>query len=208
MTEPLPLASIDVRTLAMLLDHRDYGAGYFDPETGQAYQSFDDEVIGDDGEPVDLDETDWVSLGGDGSRAAYDDMVDFAEAVADPQLSRQLSTAVGGRGAFRRFKDAIYRAPEPISRAWGRFQDARSELRAIRWLLAQEFVREAEGATEAERLRSVCDEALSVAGADTAPTCEEAALPDRWPELAKVVESGERVVIVRDGRPWAVIERL
>jgi hypothetical protein len=208
MTDPLPIAAIDLGELARLLDSRDYSAGYLDPETGQVYQSFDDEVLGDDGEPVDLDEVDWVALGGSSSHEAYDDMAAYTHAVADPSLARRLDAALEGRGAFRRFKGAMYDAPEAVRRAWLRYQDARSEIRAVEWLLAERFVREPDGLDELRRLHAVCDESLSVARTPTAATCDAEELPDRWPEMLDVLVSGESVVIVRDGQPWATIERV
>lgn len=208
MTQPLPLTNINLDELAMHLDSPDYGAGYFDPSTGEVYHAFEGEVLGDDGEPVDLDETDWVSLGGRSSHEAYDDMAAFAEAVADPKLADRLEAALQGRGAFRRFKGAMYAAPESVGRAWNSFRNSRAEIRAVAWLLTDELVSAADGSTALEELHRACDEALSVARTPTAVTCESDDLPARWPELSAVVESGENVVVLKDGEPWALIDRL
>ncbi|WP_109508908.1 UPF0158 family protein [Nocardioides speluncae] len=208
MTQALPLTSIDLEELARHLDSPEYGAGYFDPATGAIYQALEGEVLGDDGEPVDLDDTDWVSLGGRSSHEAYDDMAAFAAAVADPKLVDRLESALRGRGAFRRFKDAMYAAPEPVGRAWNSFRNSRAEIRAVAWLLTHEFVSEADGSVALEDLHRACDEALAVARTPTAVTCESDDLPARWRELSTVVESGENVVLLKDGEPWALIDRL
>lgn len=208
MTQQLPLTRIDLEELAMHLDSPEYDAGYFDSATGEVYQAFEGEVLGDDGEPVDLDETEWVSLGGRSSHEAYDDMAAFANAVADPKLADRLQGALQGRGAFRRFKDAMYAAPEAVGRAWNGFRNSRAESRAVAWLLTQEFISEADGSAALEELNRACDEALSVARTPTAVTCESHDLPARWPELSAVVESGESVVVLKDGEPWALIDRL
>lgn len=119
MNRVLRLDDVDLAELATWVDSRDYSAAYLDPATGEVYQAFEGEVLGTDGEPVDLDDVDWRPIGGSSSRAAYQDMEEFADAVGDPAVARQLWSALGGKGAFRRFRDQIYRQPEEIGRAFG-----------------------------------------------------------------------------------------
>ena len=64
----------------------------------------------------------------------YGDMEDFVARVRDPRARDLLDRAIVGRGAFRRFKDALLDFPE-LRRAWFAFHDARGERRAIEWLL-------------------------------------------------------------------------
>jgi hypothetical protein len=46
----------------------------------------------------------------------YQDMVDFAEGISDRAAGRDLSRALDGRGAFRRFRSELYQLhPELIS---------------------------------------------------------------------------------------------
>ena len=59
---------------------------------------FSGEVIGDDGDPADLDEHDWIAIEPEGSREPYEDMVEFAEQVTDPGLRRSLDRALEGKG--------------------------------------------------------------------------------------------------------------
>jgi hypothetical protein len=77
----------------------------------------------------------------------YGDMQDFIACVREPRTRELLERAIAGRGAFRRFKDALLDYPE-LRRAWFQFHDARSERRAIEWLLGNELV-DADAAEEA-----------------------------------------------------------
>src|SRR5262249_49815302 len=56
----------------------------------------------------------------------YGDMEDFVAYVRDVHARDLLERALVGRGAFRRFKDAIAAFPE-LRRAWFAFHDARGE---------------------------------------------------------------------------------
>src|ERR671923_473074 len=69
----------------------------------------------------------------------YGDMQDFIACVREPRTRELLERAIAGRGAFRRFKDALLDYPD-LRRAWFAFHDARSERRAIEWLLERELV--------------------------------------------------------------------
>jgi uncharacterized protein (UPF0332 family)/predicted nucleotidyltransferase len=82
----------------------------------------------------------------------YGDMEDFVAYVRDVQARDLLERAIVGRGAFRRFKDALGQYPE-LRRAWFAFHDARGERRAIEWLVEHELVG-ADGAAEALAARS------------------------------------------------------
>jgi hypothetical protein len=159
----LDLAQVDLSLLADLLGHPDYGAGYLDPETGAVYPAFDGEVLGDDGDPVDPDDTGWIRIDGIGSHDAYGDMVDFASAVADPLVRRRLGEALDGGGAFRRFKRVVYNTPDEVGKVWNRFRDARAELRALDWLSSCELL--APDAAELARVerRARADGALAEA---------------------------------------------
>jgi mannose-6-phosphate isomerase-like protein (cupin superfamily) len=141
--EGLDFDAVDLSMLAELLEQGDYGAGYLDPATGEVYPAFEGEVLGADGEPVDLDETDWMALGGEQSRDSYRDMQVFAEAVWDPTIRRRLLDALDGRGAFGRFRSVVHNTSERLGPTWNRFRDARSEIRAIEWLVDTGLVAQA-----------------------------------------------------------------
>lgn len=138
----LDVNRIDLSELGELLDQREGGAGYFDPATGEVYRAIDGGVLDENGEPMDLDDVDWIELGGEGSREPYFDMETFAQAVADPVLSGRLHDALAGKGAFRRFRDIVHNTPQEIGRVWNRYRDARQEIRALEWLVDQGLVDE------------------------------------------------------------------
>jgi hypothetical protein len=151
MGEVLRLDAVELDELACWIDSRDYGSAYFDPVTGEVHPAFDGDVLGADGEPIDLDDVDWRPIGGS-SRPAYQDMETFADAVGDEVIARQLWSALGGKGAFRRFRDQVYRQPEQISRAWQRYRDLRAQIRALEWLQDEQLVAEAEAVARSEQL--------------------------------------------------------
>jgi hypothetical protein len=84
----------------------------------------------------------------------YGDMEDFVRQVRDARTREVLERAIGGRGAFRRFKDALLDYPE-LRRAWFAFHDARGERRAIEWLVDRGLVEPAAAAEAIERLPEV-----------------------------------------------------
>lgn len=72
------------------------------------------------------------------SREGYRDMEAFIEAVADPQLQRELERAIDGRGAFRRFKDVLLDYPAERQR-WFAFQNDIMRRRVLDWLDAMDI---------------------------------------------------------------------
>jgi predicted thioesterase len=72
----------------------------------------------------DLDEEEgWVSLPSQRDANEYEMMSDFADTVRNPRKREQLEIALSGKGAFRRFKDAVIR--EDVEDAWYTFRDGR-----------------------------------------------------------------------------------
>lgn len=67
-------------------------------------------------------------------RVGYRDMVDFTARLSDRRIAERLERAMQGKGAFRRFRDEIYRRNEHLISAWNAFRDTRSERRAVEWL--------------------------------------------------------------------------
>jgi hypothetical protein len=149
--EPRPLSTYDISELATWVDSHDYHAAWLDPATGDVWPAFEGgRPLDENEEEIDLDETDWVPIGGASSRPAYQDMEDFADAVAHPLAARQLRDALGGRGAFRRFRDTMWHQPEEIGRAWSAYRELGAQLRALDWLVDEGLVTEedARGARE------------------------------------------------------------
>jgi hypothetical protein len=77
--------------------------------------------------------TRFVEIPGVESRDAYADMADFIESIADEHMRERFRTAIVGRGAFRRFKDALHDAPSERTR-WYEFKSGRDRARAMAWL--------------------------------------------------------------------------
>jgi hypothetical protein len=99
----------------------------FDPMYG------DDEVI-----DVDEDPDRWLRLDPLGSREGWRDMKDFSAAQTSTEVRERLEFAIGGKGAFRRFKDAVYELD--LVAQWRRFSEDR-EIGRARAYLAGEGIR-------------------------------------------------------------------
>jgi Uncharacterised protein family (UPF0158) len=128
----LPLLAPEHFSLADLAlaleDHSREHTWWLDPDTGAVEPRFadplDPRMIGIEPLPP---------------AVGYKDMEEFVGRVRDPRARALLSRAITGRGAFRRFKDALLDWPE-LRRAWFEFHDARGERRAIEWLLERNLV--------------------------------------------------------------------
>lgn len=84
--------------------------GYLDRASGVVWPMSivdDGQVEGLDGNGEDPDPERWLDVFGDGSREAYQDMVDFAGTVTETRAHDDLLVALEGRGAFRRFQAAL-----------------------------------------------------------------------------------------------------
>jgi hypothetical protein len=136
MLEP---EQVDLADLALALeDHSNEHSWWLDPATGNVEPRFASALDGGDG--------------GDAGRGAariaveplpvevgYGDMEDFVGYVRDARARDRLERAMVGRGAFRRFKDALREYPT-LRRSWFAFHDARGERRAMEWLVDHELV--------------------------------------------------------------------
>lgn len=77
------------------------------------------------------------------SREGYRDMQKYIRTLDDDHLSELLEAAIQGSGAFRRFKDVLYRHPE-ARQNWFKFRDERLKRRMVSWLKSQEIEAEFE----------------------------------------------------------------
>ena len=129
---------VDLADLALALeDHSEEHSWWFDAATGAVEPHFVGELgpgafAESDGRRLIVVEPLPAAIG-------YRDMEDFIAGVREPRARDALERAIAGRGAFRRFKDALLDYPE-LRRAWFEFHDARGERRAIEWLAEQELV--------------------------------------------------------------------
>jgi Uncharacterised protein family (UPF0158) len=125
----LAIEQVDLADLALALeDHSDEHTWWFDPATGTLEPRF----AGDLGNPSEED-AGLIRVDPLPSVVGYGDMEDFAARVREPRTRDLLERAIAGRGAFRRFKDALLDYPD-LRTAWFAFHDARGERRAIEWL--------------------------------------------------------------------------
>ena len=85
-----------------------------------------------------IDESDdYVAVDRISSHEAYQWMVDFVNemvAPTDENAAEKLSIALEGKGAFRRFKDTLYRVDEKWQQAWYQFRDRQLKAAVEEWL--------------------------------------------------------------------------
>lgn len=129
------LAEIDVGMIATVRSNSE--GGYYDPSDGSVIFIMDGESVTDEDSEPDPDERGWISIEADDSRARYNDMRYFADAITDPILADRISRAMDGRGAFRRFRNTL--SEDDLYPTWARFSDAREEERVIHWLIEMEI---------------------------------------------------------------------
>ncbi len=67
------------------------------------------------------------------SREEYRWMAEFADTVSDPRLAEVPALALNGKGAFRRFKDALHNAPAQRER-WFHFHQECVNRAMAEWL--------------------------------------------------------------------------
>jgi hypothetical protein len=141
---------IDLDELSLALeDDPLLTGGRLDLRTGEVHQIgplYESDYFSEIGEPDNEDdgwlgdrddgqeEKRWLNFDSLGSRAGFRDMEEFLETVADERLAARLDRALGGWGAFRRFKDELADAPLELARFF-RFTDDRRRGRARGWLV-------------------------------------------------------------------------
>jgi hypothetical protein len=70
------------------------------------------------------------------SRDGYQHMQEYIWSLEDEHLRELLETAIQGSGAFRQFKDVLYRYPE-AQENWFRFRDERQKRRMMDWFASE-----------------------------------------------------------------------
>jgi hypothetical protein len=177
---------IDLVDLAVALeDHSNEHTWWLDPATGELSLGFEGPLEVGDGRLLRVQPL-LPSVG-------YTDMEEFVSQLRDRTARRVLRAAITGRGAFRRFKDALIEYPE-LRRSWFDFHDARGEQRALTWLEAAGLI-EPEAAAAARAARTVVLERPQVA------LDGEAVARRAGRDLARLY--GERLRRVLLFGPWA-----
>ena len=193
---------VDLGALAHALDDRTAGIRwYIDPQQGGI------NAVGDGEEPDDG----WVAIDSTTTRDGYRDMSDFTAAVQHRRAAELLDRAIDGRGAFRRFKNALFEFPE-VRDQWYRFRDARSRRRALDWLAENGLI--TPEAAEREQARypdpaptnddvpaSVADDLAALYGA----RLRQVLLFGSWASGEGSVESDLDLLVVLDDRGAAVL---
>ncbi len=144
---------VDVEEVAMIMDNHDrFGTQYYlDKETGETVAIPDEIVIALEQEDFREDLPKWelellpvakeISEGSERyeeipvrpSGEAYRIMVDFTNSMRNPGLRSKLESAQHGRGAFRRFKDALREFPD-VEKEWFRFKAEKDKEGVKDWL--------------------------------------------------------------------------
>ena len=87
----------------------------------------------------DLDHDDrWLPVNPEGSGEAFHDMGQFLQEISEPDLRQRIQRTLEGRGAFRRFRDALEHYPHLEDR-WLGYRDDRRRGRARAWLAAHGY---------------------------------------------------------------------
>lgn len=139
----LDLDAIDVEGIANALADQtdDEHRWSIDQRTGAI--TFWTSDLGIDGEnPVELDELDLILIDPLPSYVWYQDMVDFADGIGDRGAGERLNRTLEGKGAFRRFRNELYRRPPELISAWHALRDARARIRAVQWLADEGLIDE------------------------------------------------------------------
>jgi hypothetical protein len=124
------LLAVALEDLADLLDGEE--GGWLDLESGVCWPQ---EILDGGADEVPDPESDpgrWLSVFAVGSRAAWQDMADFAALQPDP-VGDQLRHALKGRGAFGRFRQTLDRYPSLLIH-WRVLSNERRIGRARAWL--------------------------------------------------------------------------
>jgi Uncharacterised protein family (UPF0158) len=141
VSDPRPLTEIpvDLEQLADLIDGGpDSTGGRLDLTNGEVWPEFVFEDSPDDDADNDDDPDRWLYVWPVGSRCAYNDMVDFTATRTDHRLRNRLDSALEGRGAFRRFKDALFDWPADRE-DWFVYSEDRRRGRARGWLAGASY---------------------------------------------------------------------
>ena len=93
---------------------------FYNTETGEFDWYNDFFGSPDDNDTEKFEDDEWVMAPTQWDIEEYEMMVDFAGAVDDPRKCELLCVALEGRGAFRRFKDTLYRVD--MTEEWYKFK--------------------------------------------------------------------------------------
>ncbi len=199
---PLTVEMTDISVLADALSdgHSDRN-WWFHPSTGDVRLSGDWSDGFDDDE---LEDAGWVIVDGGNSRGAFDDMATFAQAVGDLRASDALVRSLEGKGAFRRFREAMQMFPA-LRDPWFTWSEAQAEARAVRWLLDEGHVDALDAEEALVARRRTAQAALDDVSGKRGATYQLVDAPAHWREIVESLERGESVSLTRDDVVVALI---
>jgi len=82
---------------------------FFNTETGEFDFYSDPVYYGIDDDFARFEDDCWIAAPSQFGLGEYDIMVDFAKSITEPRANELFCLALDGKGAFRRFKDVLYR---------------------------------------------------------------------------------------------------
>lgn len=116
---------------------------WLDRETGEVLSVCEHEDLeGDDDtrEAILADPERYLEVPTETSRDAWTEMAEFVSTVSDLPVRERLERALRGRGAFRRFKDAVHEAG--VADAWYAYRNAEQRRSLLEWLKEHDIVPE------------------------------------------------------------------
>ena len=132
---------IELDMLETAMEDSDLSSRYFlNLVSGKVVFFSDDLSLSEEDELLseEIDESDdYIAVDRVSSHEAYQWMVDFVNemvAPTDENAAEKLSIALEGKGAFRRFKDTLYRVDEKWQQAWYQFRDKQLKAAVEEWL--------------------------------------------------------------------------
>jgi len=127
---------VDFEEVVMAMEDQGTMEWYLDVQSGEVIPVPEEGTLGEEdselSDMIDANPSRFVEIPTLPSQEGYDDMAAFAATVKNAELERLLGAAMNGRGAFRRFKDALTGFPQERER-WFRFKADRMEERILKW---------------------------------------------------------------------------
>ena len=134
---------IDWSKLKDALAMGDAFRSWLDRQTGEVLTVCEFERMEEDDptrEAIEADPARYLELPAETSRDGWAQMAEFVATVRDRGLRERLERSLQGRGAFRRFKDAVQEAG--VAQAWYAFQGLEQGRALARWLRDHDIVPE------------------------------------------------------------------
>ncbi|MEO6598012.1 MAG: UPF0158 family protein [Planctomycetota bacterium] len=129
---------VDMDDLLSAIDsHGDEAIPHFHTKTGAVEYWTDLDEIGDDA-PFDPEDPDWQAVPRRESHRAFRAMEQFIDGIDEPDVQEKLRITLGGRGAFRRFRDVLARYPD-LRTQWEVAEHTALLDLALAWLAALEI---------------------------------------------------------------------